>query len=113
MNNCNYLLKDVLPDLAQEIKQKFLKYNRIDLYEQVDEVKIVSLCDCDENDCGSFFTVNPPSEEEDYKVEGFVIANGKVAVEVYDGIIGYVEIFPSPYGREIRVKLSEALGKPI
>ncbi len=109
MENRHFLLKDVFPDLAEEIRQVFVYYKRIELYEQVDKLEIVSLCECGEINCGSFYTVTPPNEEEEYNVEGFIISSGKALVEIYEGKIGYIEIMPSQYGQEIHNKLLELL----
>lgn len=107
MENEIFLLKDVLPDLTEEIKQSFLKHSRTDLYKQVDKLKIVSLCDCGEKTCDSFYTMTPPNEDDDYEVEGFIISDRNIAVEVYEGKVGYVEILPSHYGYEVRKILTE------
>jgi hypothetical protein len=109
MRDGKHLLKDVLPDITSEIKQVFRKHNRADLCEQVDKLKIVSLCDCGDKNCGSFYTMILPSGEDECNVEGFIISDGKIAVEVYEGKVGYVEIFPSQYGHEIRKTLTELL----
>ncbi|MGB7605359.1 MAG: hypothetical protein WBL93_07755 [Lutisporaceae bacterium] len=107
MKNINYLLKDIFPDLTVEIKKILLKNKRIDLYEQIDKLEIIALCGCGQENCGSFYTILPPKEEVEYAVEGFIISDAKVALEVYEGKVGYVEIFPSEYDYEIHKKLAE------
>lgn len=109
MENNIFILKDILPDLTEEIKQSFLKHNRTDLYEQVDKLKIVSLCDCGEKTCGSFYTMIPPNEDDDCEVEGFIISDGNIAVEMYEGKIGYIEILPSHFGYKVHKILEELL----
>jgi hypothetical protein len=97
------LLINVLPVLANEVKNIFINKSRTDLANQVDQLKIKKLCECGDPDCGSFYLTE--FEEDDDEVEGFSFGNG--TIEVYKGKIGFIEIFPSNEGYKIRTKLKE------
>jgi hypothetical protein len=106
----NRLLIEVLPELASRIKQVFIKHNRIDLPEQADSLKIIALCGCGENTCGSFYTVDPHIENEEFDTEGFIVEDALIAVEVYGGKVGYIENIPGEYGSKIHKIRTDCLG---
>ena len=109
MDDSKILMKSIFPDLVNKIKQVFAEQDRRDLYEQINDLVIVSLCKCGEESCGSFYTVDPPDENTEHKVEDFVIVHGQITVEVYDGKVTYIEILPSTYGCEIRKEIENIL----
>jgi hypothetical protein len=94
----------VLPSLANKIYKILIDKSRIDLANQVDQLKIKKLCECGDPDCGSFYLTE--NEENDDEVEGFTFGGG--TIEVYQGKIGFIEIFPSSEGNKVRNKLKEA-----
>jgi hypothetical protein len=103
-------LQDVLPELHRTIKSMFESLDA-SLSEQVDTLRIIQLCECAMADCGSFWTIEPPIDDsDDIDLNVVSYRHETMLVEVYSGVIGYVEITPSEFGREIRNKLREALG---
>jgi hypothetical protein len=102
----NPLLIDVLPALAKDIKLFFLNKSLYQLADQVDQLRIKGLCECDEPDCGSFYLTSYVDDENN--VEGYNFEN-KGSIEVAKGKIGFIEIFPSGYGYEIRSKINKFL----
>ncbi|MFP5109533.1 hypothetical protein ACSU6B_22680 [Neobacillus sp. C211] len=97
-------LINVLPNLAKIIKDYFINKYRIDLANQVDNLRIKGLCECADPDCGSFYLTEYVENED--KLEGFKF-EGIGTIEVYEGKIGFVEIFPSDFGYEIRSTLKK------
>jgi hypothetical protein len=98
------LFIEVLPFLANEVKNFFINRSRIDLAIQVDQLRIKKLCECGDPDCGSFYLTQ--YKENDDELEGFAFGNG--TIEVSQGKIGFIEIFPSSEGNKVRYKLKEA-----
>lgn len=104
MENNNPLFIDVLPNLANRIKNYFISKYRPDLANQVENLRIKGLCDCGEPDCGSFYLTEYQDNED--KLEGFTF-DEIGTIEVYEGIIGFIEIFPSDFGNEVRSTLKK------
>lgn len=107
-------LKNTLPIIAELLRETLYKHERIDLIEQIDKLSIVALCECGEADCGSFYTITPPNHDDDYydnKVEVYIHERENIVIEVYDGVIGYVEIMPSKYGFEVHNSLNKTLNQ--
>jgi hypothetical protein len=100
------LLIDVLPMLSKQVKNILFNQSRSDLAHQVDQLRIKNLCECGDPDCGSFYLYLTQYEENDDEVEGFIFGGG--TIEVYQGKIGFIEIFPSSEGNEVRNILKEA-----
>ncbi|GLI83146.1 hypothetical protein ANABIO32_08360 [Rossellomorea marisflavi] len=93
------LLVEVLPSLAKQIKHYFTNdISRFELGRQVDTLRIKTLCDCGEPDCGSFYLT---TYEEDRDIEEFNL-DGIGTIETQNGLITFIEIFPSPEGNHIR-----------
>ncbi|MGG4548938.1 hypothetical protein ABER02_14185 [Rossellomorea marisflavi] len=88
------LLVEVLPSLAKQIKHYFTNdISRFELGRQVDTLRIKTLCDC-----GSFYLT---TYEEDRDIEEFNL-DGIGTIETQNGLITFIEIFPSPEGNHIR-----------
>lgn len=98
------LLIDILPELATRIRTYFLSASRSDLSDQVDQLRIKGLCECGDPSCGSFYLTTYTDYEEFF--EGFNFEDIG-SIDVYEGKIGYIEIFPSPYGYAIQTTLEE------
>ncbi|MBS4172802.1 hypothetical protein [Bacillus sp. FJAT-49736] len=98
------LLIDVLPQLANKIRDYFIGKMEFELANQIDNLQIKELCDCGDPDCGSFY-LSQYVETED-KLEGFSF-EGIGTIEVYEGKIGFIEIFPSNFGYQIRSILKQ------
>lgn len=104
---------DALPELHRKVTDMFVNIGDLRLMEQVNNLRIFALCDCNDADCGAFWTIEPPADDDsaDLDVRGFGLPNVEgVAVEVIEGQIGFVEILPSAFGREVRATLRKALG---
>lgn len=93
------LIIDVLPHLANRIKNFFIGKSRFYLANQVDNIRIKELCECGDPNCGSFYLTQYVENEDEF--EGFVFEDIGT-IEVHEGKIGFVEIFPSNLGFEIR-----------
>lgn len=93
------MLIEVLPHLANRIKNYFICKSRLDLADQIDNLRIKELCNCGEPDCGSFYFTQYIENEDEYECFGFEEIG---TIEVIEGKIGFVEIFPSNFGFEIR-----------
>lgn len=101
----NYpLLKNVLPHLSNKIKDYFISKSRLDLANQVNILRVKELCDCGEPDCGSFYLTQYVVNENELEGFGF---EGVGTIEVFEGKIGFIEIFPSNLGFEIRSAICE------
>ncbi len=99
------LLIEVLPSLANEVKNILISKSRMDLANQVDQLRIEELCECGDSGCGSFYLTQ--YEEDEDEMEGFALQNG--TIEIHKGKIGFIEIFPSDDGYKIRNILNEKL----
>lgn len=92
----NYPLKiDVLPYLANRMNNYSIGKSRFDLANQVDNLRIKELCECSEPNCGSFYLTQYVENEDEF--EGFVFEDIG-SIEVHEGKIGFIEIFPSNLG---------------
>lgn len=104
---------NVLPDLYDKISKMFRDIGEQQLIEQVNNLRIVALCNCNDIDCGSFWTIEPPVDHDssDLNVQGFALPDTHgIAVELIEGHVAFVEIIPSDYGREVRTKIRDAFG---
>lgn len=81
--------------------------------DQAENLRIFALCECNQVDCGSFWTMEPIAEDDsvELNVQGFRIPHHAaiITIEIYEGQIGFVEILASDYGREIRRQITDAL----
>ncbi|KQL50490.1 hypothetical protein AN964_22805 [Heyndrickxia shackletonii] len=93
------LLIDVLPTLSNRIKDYFISKSEFELANQVDNLQIKGLCECGDPDCGSFYLSQNVDNED--KLEFFSF-EGIGTIEVYKGKIGFIEVFPSSEGYQIR-----------
>ena len=96
------LIVEALPSLADRIKQYFINEGRLDLANQVEKLRIKGLCECGQSNCGSFYLTQFKEDENAH--EGFAF-EGLGTIEVSEGNIGFIEIFPSEFGHEIRSTL--------
>lgn len=103
------LLREVLPELASELKEGLARQGEPDLAAQIDGLRIKSLCGCDDDFCGSFYTGEPPNGRwsdlgDHYSLP--VETDWLIVLDVVDGRIRFVEVIDRP---EVRVKLLDAL----
>lgn len=100
----NLKLTYLLPEIVHSLIEKLKIDNRRDLLKQVEDLSIVCLCECGDQNCGSFYTIDPSETKNDQiKHEG--ISTNLGLIEVYDGKIGFIEIMPSEIGKQIRNKI--------
>ena len=98
------LLKEVLPELANELIIQFEKEGEHQLAEQVPSLQIVDRCRCGDDFCATFYTAPKPkgawgSEHESIPLD---MEDGYLNVDVVDGKIVSVEVL---FRDEIREKL--------
>jgi hypothetical protein len=92
--------------------QKLKTNNLHDLAAKLESAKIMSLCNCGDPDCGSFYLmpeIDNENERNAPKIDGVVIQLGAIALETYENKPYMVEVLPSQYGREIRQKIEKAI----
>ncbi|HEY7380097.1 MAG TPA: hypothetical protein VH572_02725 [Gaiella sp.] len=103
------LLTEVAPGFAAALEAGLREDGEIGLPEQVPALRIVALCGCNDDFCGSFYTA--PSEERttgkdlDTTPLNASTGNNIVAVDTTDGQIVYVEVIDDG---ALRAMLKEA-----
>ena len=102
-------VREVLPELASELRDALTQQGRPDLGAQIDGLRIKSLCGCDDDFCGSFYTGEPPNGRwsdlgDHYSLP--VETEWLIVLDVVDGTIRYVEVIDRP---DVRKKLLVAL----
>jgi hypothetical protein len=102
-------VREVLPELASELKDALARQGQPDLAAQIDGLRIKSLCGCDDDFCGSFYTGEPPYGQwsdlgDHYSLP--VETDWLIVLDVVDGTIRYVEVIDRS---ELRQELLEAL----
>lgn len=87
-------MADVLPELASELRQTLEGSGRPDLASQVNELRLVELCRCDDDFCSSFYTGPRPDGSWGDQHENVFpdVDTGMVILDVVDGVIRYVEV---------------------
>ncbi|HEX9960710.1 MAG TPA: hypothetical protein VGB00_07255 [Pyrinomonadaceae bacterium] len=56
----SFILKEVLPELASELKDLFIQAEKPHLSEQVDALQIVDRCRCGDSFCATIYTIPKP-----------------------------------------------------
>jgi hypothetical protein len=98
------LLKDALPQVAQELAHGFHLEGRDDLAEQVAQLELVDRCSCTDDFCASFYT-QPRMSWEGKKVERFILRMpGLFCLNTVNGVVAHVELLQRP---EVRERLRE------
>jgi hypothetical protein len=100
-------LVEILPQFASEIERALAQDDRVDLAEQVQTLRVMNLCGCDDAFCSSFYVGPGPrfgkwKDEGDYQNILVDVRAGMVILDVVDRIIRYVEVIDRP-------EVSEAL----
>jgi hypothetical protein len=93
------LVRNVLPELADELEAALREAGRPDLAEQIPSLRIAALCACEVEGCGSFYTDRPIKR---WFRRGKQVAAGDLVVDTIDGEIVFVEVLGRP---EVRVAL--------
>jgi hypothetical protein len=93
------LVRSVLPELAAELDGLLREQGRLDLAEQIPTLRIVAVCGCEVEGCGSFHTARPMKR---WFRRGKQVEAGDLVVDTIDGEIVYVEVLGRP---DVRVAL--------
>jgi hypothetical protein len=88
-----------LPALAAELEAGLRDLGRPDLAEQLPSLKIVAVCPCEVEGCGSFYTGRPMKR---WFRRGKQTPVGDLVVDTIDGEIVFVEVLGRP---EVRAAL--------
>lgn len=105
------LLKEALPELASELYDLLIKKNEIELAQQIDSLRIIELCSCDEEFCSTFYTLPKPDDRWDGDLLSIELErkNGIIVLDVVDNKIAQVEIL---FRDDIKRKLEELSNIP-
>lgn len=87
------LVCDVLPGLAAELERSLEELGRPELARQVGSLRIWSVCPCEVEGCGSFFTALPMKR---WFRRGKEVPIGDLVVNTIDGDIVFVEVLGRP-----------------
>jgi hypothetical protein len=95
------LLVVCLPDLAEELESLLVEIGQNELAAQVQHLRIVDRCRCEEPNCATFYTAEPPSGRWGPSLEGIQLpsADSWMNLDVVDGRISMVEILDRPNTR--------------
>jgi hypothetical protein len=102
------LFRTTLPEIWESVTAKITQPQ---LRQEISESRIYALCDCGDEDCGSFYfhkEIDSDDEGHEEKVAGVVIEEGLIALELYESHPYFLEIMPSALGREVRSKIQHA-----
>lgn len=89
------------PTLAQQLRAALTRDDEAELAKQVDELRIVEMCDCGDDFCQSFYTEPPPAaayplarhRNVDFDDPGW---DGFLILDIVDERIAYVEVLYRP-----------------
>jgi hypothetical protein len=100
-------LRDVIPELADELRYLFLKRGESALADQVANLQMVASCRCSDPFCSSFYTAPPPtgSYGPGYRGTGLWPQVGMLNVDVVESKIVHVEVL---YRDEFRDRIRAA-----
>jgi hypothetical protein len=93
------LVRERLPALAVELERLLREQDRPDLAEQVASLRIVAVCHCEVEVCGSFYTAWPMKR---WFRRGKQVVVDDLVVDTIDGEIVFVEVLGRP---EVRAAL--------
>ena len=101
------LMKEVLPDLSNELKTLLEKESNFHLAESIDLLRIYEKCECDETSCASFYTVPKPNGAYGIEHESLMLdANeGLLILDLVENEIKFVEILNRPEIRKNLIKI--------
>ena len=103
-----FILRDVLPELASELKNLFRESESPHLAQQVDDLQILDRCRCGDSFCATIYTLPKPKEAwgKGHYTILLDAETGMIIVDVLDDKIAEVEIL---YRDEIREKVLKLL----
>ncbi len=96
-------MSSLLPELAAELDRSLRQQGRPDLAEQVPSLRIVAVCPCEVEGCGSFYTGRPMKR---WFRRGRQVPAGDLVVDTIDGEIVFVEVLGRPEVRAALVSLA-------
>ncbi len=108
MNTSHPLLKDAIPELAEELESLLLKQGEPELATQIPQLRIVDRCRCGDDFCAQFYTVPRPTGSwgAGHRNISLDCKTGMLVLDVVDDKVTSVEVLDRD---EIRRKLHELL----
>ena len=88
------LLKQALPEFADELRTLLEKDGQFELAEQVSNLHIIDRCSCGETSCATFYTVPKPKGAWGAGHENMILdaSEGLLVLDVVNGKIVCVEV---------------------
>ena len=101
MSKVNRLLRDVLPEFTNELRE--LLASEPDILATVNSLELVDRCRCGDGFCASFYTLPAPRGAWGEGHENVVLEPevGMVILDVIDRRIGMVEVIDRPDVKEV------------
>jgi hypothetical protein len=84
---------EAVPELAAELEQLLRSEGRPELADQVGELRIAAVCQCEVEGCASFHTARPIKR---WFRRGRQVAVGDLVVDTIDGRIVFIEVLGRP-----------------
>ena len=102
------LVKDVLPELAEELQRLLEEESEHELAGQVSSIRIVDRCRCGDDFCATFYTVPKPKGAwgPGHETISLECGDGFLNIDVLNGTIVCVEVL---YRDDLRAKLLQAV----
>jgi hypothetical protein len=98
------LVRERLPALAAELERRLRELGRPDLADQVASLRITTVCRCEVDGCGSFYTGRAMKR---WFRRGRQVSVDDLVLDTIDGEIVFVEVLGRPDVREaLRAKVS-------
>ena len=99
------LLIESLPELSRELTELLITAREPGLEAQIDDLEIVTKCNCSDEFCASFYTVPKPVGSYGPKHRNLELgpAQGMIILDLVDDRIVHVEVL---YRDEVRSKLA-------
>jgi hypothetical protein len=87
-------LREVLPELAEELEQLLRKQNEPELAAQVSNLRLCDRCRCGDDFCAMIYTLPPPQDRSGPNHRSFDLdaERGMIILDVRDERIACVEI---------------------
>jgi hypothetical protein len=85
-------LADVMPNLANELKDALFDMGEYKLARSIDKLPVVERCRCGNDDCGTFYTMEKEKWKDKHLRHLVPGCDDIYEVDVYDGTIVCIEI---------------------
>lgn len=115
MEQENPLVRDVFPDLIDELTSLLEAEGENELAIGVRDVRLVAMCDCDDDFCQSIHTAVHPKGQpygEGHRCVPLLPSKGMLALDVVHGRIMYIEVLNRPPMHDHRSPLPSAPTRP-